>query len=58
MDNATLLERRNRFFGVGSTLFYKEPIQLVRGEGAIVYDAEGREYIDMYNNIYKNIWII
>ncbi|HCC45864.1 MAG TPA: aspartate aminotransferase family protein [Gammaproteobacteria bacterium] len=51
MDNATLLERRNRFFGVGSTLFYKEPIQLVRGEGAIVYDADGREYIDMYNNV-------
>ena len=51
MDTATLLERRNRYFGRGSALFYEEPIQIVRGQGALVYDEQGREYIDMYNNV-------
>lgn len=32
-------------------LSYDEPVHLVRGEGAHLFDAEGRKYIDAYNNV-------
>lgn len=46
-----LLQRRDRAFGRGAKLFYDEPLHLVRGEGASLYDADGRRYVDMYNNV-------
>ncbi|HEV2365639.1 MAG TPA: aminotransferase class III-fold pyridoxal phosphate-dependent enzyme [Caulobacteraceae bacterium] len=47
----TLLERRTRVFGAGAPLFYDAPLTLVRGEGAHVFDASGRRYLDLYNNV-------
>ena len=47
----TLLERRNRLLGTGAALFYQEPVHIVRGEGVALYDADGRRYVDMYNNV-------
>lgn len=32
-------------------LFYEEPVHMVRGEGVWLYDAEGRRYLDCYNNV-------
>ena len=46
-----LLERRNRAFGAGAALFYETPLNIVRGEGAWLYGADGRHYGDMYNNV-------
>ena len=46
-----LLARRDRAFGRGAKLFYDEPLHLVRGEGASLYGADGRRYVDMYNNV-------
>ena len=46
-----LLERRNRVFGLGSALFYAAPLTIVRGEGVSLFDADGRRYVDMYNNV-------
>ena len=46
-----LLARRNRVFGRGAPLFYSEPLQIVRGEGAFLFDAQGRRYVDLYNNV-------
>lgn len=51
MTTAELMARRDQVFGRGSTLFYEHPVHLVRGEGVWVYDAEGRRYLDMYNNV-------
>ena len=51
MGNDTLLERRYRVLGRRSPLFYDEPLNLVRGEGVWVYDADGRRYLDAYNNV-------
>ncbi len=51
MDNTTLLARRNKFLGQGTPLFYNEPLQIVRGEGVYLYDQDGRQYTDMYNNV-------
>lgn len=46
-----LLQRRYRVIGKNSPLFYEEPLHLVRGEGVWVYDADGRKYLDVYNNV-------
>ena len=47
---ATVLERRQQLLGA-ATLFYEDPIEIVRGDGVLLYDQAGREYIDMYNNV-------
>ena len=46
-----LLERRRRVLGTLSPLTYPTPLHLVRGEGAFMFDAEGRPYLDAYNNV-------
>lgn len=51
MDSTKLLRRRERSLGAGAELFYRQPIQLVRGQGAYVFDETGRRYIDFYNNV-------
>ena len=47
---ATVLERRQQLLGA-ATLFYEDPIEIVRGDGVLLYDQTGREYIDLYNNV-------
>ena len=51
MTTAELLERRFRVLGRGSPLFYDQPLHIVRGEGVWLYDADGRRYLDAYNNV-------
>ena len=51
MNKSTLLERRHRVLGRNALLFYDEPLHLVRGEGVWVYDADGKRYLDVYNNV-------
>jgi len=46
-----LLERRQRLLGNAYRLFYQQPVHLVRGEGVWLYDADGKRYLDMYNNV-------
>lgn len=47
-----LRDRRDEVFGtVLAPLTYSEPLTLVRGSGATLYDADGREYVDAYNNV-------
>ena len=46
----TLLDRRHALIG-HAPLFYEQPVHIVRGEGAVLYDADGKRYIDMYNNV-------
>ena len=50
IDNNLLL-RRQKAMGPAYRLFYDEPLHLVRGEGVYLYDADGREYLDCYNNV-------
>jgi 4-aminobutyrate aminotransferase-like enzyme len=49
--DSNLLERRRRLLGSAYRLFYDEPLHLVRGEGIWLYDAAGRRYLDLYNNV-------
>ncbi|AQT78610.1 aspartate aminotransferase family protein [Mycolicibacterium litorale] len=45
------VERRNRVLGPVYRLFYHDPVEVVRGSGTYLYDAEGNEYLDAYNNV-------
>lgn len=50
-DTEALLQRRYKALGRNAPLFYERPVHLVRGEGVWVYDADGRAYLDVYNNV-------
>ncbi|MFE3837684.1 aminotransferase class III-fold pyridoxal phosphate-dependent enzyme [Pseudogemmobacter sonorensis] len=43
--------RRARLLGPAYRLFYETPVHPVRGEGVWLYDAQGRAYLDTYNNV-------
>ncbi len=52
MTNTTeLLARRARLLGARAPLFYDEPVHIVRGEGVWLFDAAGKRYLDVYNNV-------
>jgi 4-aminobutyrate aminotransferase-like enzyme len=46
-----LLERRARTMGPNVPTFYDRPVHLVRGEGVWMWDADGKRYLDCYNNV-------
>ena len=47
----SLLVRRRTIAPSNQALFYAEPLRLVRGERHFLYDADGAEYLDVYNNV-------
>ncbi len=49
--NTALMARRARLLGPAYRLFYEEPLHLVRGEGVWLHDAQGKRYLDAYNNV-------
>jgi 4-aminobutyrate aminotransferase-like enzyme len=51
MPENPLQRRRDLALGAGAELFYDTPLEIVRGEGVYLYDADGRCYVDMYNNV-------
>jgi 4-aminobutyrate aminotransferase-like enzyme len=51
MSDNELLKRRRRALAPAYELFYDEPIHIVRGEGVWLFDADGRRYLDCYNNV-------
>lgn len=46
-----LLDRRERLLGPNVPTFYDRPVEIVRGEGASLFDADGQRYLDAYNNV-------
>jgi 4-aminobutyrate aminotransferase-like enzyme len=50
-DLAERVARRQKSFGASSVLFYEQPIEMARAEGAYLYDKDGRRYLDVYNNV-------
>ncbi len=51
MNDTELIRRRDAALAPSYQLFYDEPIHLVRGEGVWVFDANGRRFLDCYNNV-------
>ncbi|MES0824535.1 aspartate aminotransferase family protein [Ruegeria sp. SCP11] len=49
--SAELIERRSKLLGPNVSTFYDEPVHVVKGEGVWLWDADGRKYLDCYNNV-------
>ena len=43
--------RRAAVLGPNVPTFYETPVHLVKGDGVWVWDADGRKYLDCYNNV-------
>ena len=50
-DKQALLARREKLLGRNMSTFYDDPVHLVKGEGVWLWDADGRKYLDCYNNV-------
>ena len=50
-DSDRLEVRRAGVLSPGLRLSYEEPLHLVRGDGVWLFDADGRRYLDAYNNV-------
>ena len=46
-----LMEARRRLLGGNLSVAYEKPLHIVRGAMQYLYDAEGRQYLDAYNNV-------
>lgn len=46
-----LIRRRERVLGRPYRLFYREPLHPVRAHGAHLFDADGNDFLDAYNNV-------
>ncbi len=46
-----LLDQRRALIGPSLSLWYAEPLHIVRGRGVTLYDVEGRDYLDCVNNV-------
>ncbi len=55
MSHANLLARHRKVLPSWMGLYYEQPIELVRGSGCRVTDAEGREYLDFFAGILTNM---
>jgi len=51
MNDEKLIARRKAILGPTYQNFYDKPLHLVRGSGTKLWDVDGREYIDSYNNV-------
>lgn len=51
MNDIELLERREKLLGRNMSTFYERPVHLVKGSGVWVWDADGKQYLDCYNNV-------
>lgn len=46
-----LIRRRAQLLGPNVSTFYDDPVHFVKGQGVWLWDAEGRKYLDCYNNV-------
>jgi len=46
-----LIERRTRLLGPAYRLFYSNPVEVCRGQGVLLFDTDGKDYLDAYNNV-------
>lgn len=46
-----IIDLRRRHLNPSLSMSYKEPIKMVRGQGAYLFDQNGQAYLDMVNNV-------
>lgn len=42
---------RGRLLGPAHRLFYVNPVEVSRGQGVMLHDSKGYEYLDAYDNV-------
>lgn len=51
INEQKMIERRQALLGSSYKLMYAHPVELVKGEGVYLYDRDGQDYLDCYNNV-------
>jgi 4-aminobutyrate aminotransferase-like enzyme len=51
MTTAALLRERRRLLGGNVSVAYRKPLHITRGSMQYLWDADGRRYLDAYNNV-------
>ena len=51
LDDSDLLERRQQLLGPSLSISYRNKLNIIRGQGAYLFDHTGRQYLDCVNNI-------
>ncbi len=47
----SLIQKRKRLLGGNLSIAYDNPLKIVRGSMQYLYDEDGRQYLDAYNNV-------
>lgn len=50
-SKTVITQYRKRHLGKTLSLSYQEPLKIVRGQGAYLFDEHGKRYLDMVNNV-------
>jgi len=51
MTTEALLRERRRLLGGNVSVAYRKPLHITRGSMQYLWDADGRRYLDAYNNV-------
>lgn len=51
LSRAELMALRRRYLNPSLSVSYRDPLKIVRGEGAYLFDASGRAFLDLVNNV-------
>src|SRR5450631_592609 len=54
IGSAAKIEKKKKHLIPCTYHFYKNPPQMVRGEGMNLYDSDGRQYLDLYSGVSVN----
>ncbi|WP_338563678.1 aspartate aminotransferase family protein [Erwinia sp. E_sp_B04_7] len=50
-ETRELVQRRMRLLGPSYRLFYSNPVEISKAKGVLLWDKNGNEYLDAYNNV-------
>ena len=51
MSTSQAVQKHKEYLFPAATMFYKEPIELTRGEGSYVWDHDGKKYLDAFGGV-------
>jgi len=51
LDTAKVAAMRRQYVAPNHAIMYKEPLHIVRGKGAWLFDNDGNAYLDCVNNV-------
>jgi hypothetical protein len=51
LDHNDIIKKRSKYLAPSFSVSYDRPLHIVRGRGQYLYDSNGKEYLDMVNNI-------